>query len=107
MIKLFLKIGSKQNLMCNDKMPGERIFLLRKQLKLTRQEFWEFTGFNPFSLYKIEKGSTKVTLSKARMLSTFFVYRFKMDSLEASEEYILTGKIPSNKITATKFIPSL
>lgn len=71
---------------------GKRIRALRKKLGLTLTEFWEATGINPYTLQKMESGETKITVSKARLISTLFIYRLGLLPEEASEDIILYGK---------------
>jgi transcriptional regulator with XRE-family HTH domain len=71
---------------------GKRIRELREKIGITRQDFWELTGISVNALRKLESGATKVTISKARLISTLLIYRLGMKEEEASEEMILYGK---------------
>lgn len=71
---------------------GKRIRALREKLGIDRNEFWELTGMSSSSLKKLESGVSKVTISKARLLSTLLIYRLGMSAEEASEDMILYGE---------------
>lgn len=71
---------------------GKRIRELREKLGIDRNEFWELTGMSSSSLRKLESGASKVTISKARLISTLLIYRLGMSAEEASEDMILYGK---------------
>jgi transcriptional regulator with XRE-family HTH domain len=71
---------------------GKRIRALREKLGIDRYEFWELTGMSSSTLKKLESGASKVTISKARLISTLFIYRLGMSFEEASEDMILYGK---------------
>ncbi len=71
--------------------PGERIQTIRKKLGLSRSQFEELTGVSASTLRYFETGERELSPSKARLLSTIFVYRFGLKEEEASEFFLLNG----------------
>lgn len=75
--------------------PGERLKNIRNKLKLSRNKFYQLTGFNVTTLEKLESGKNPMSISKAKLLATLFIYRFNLPPDEVNENYILHGDDPN------------
>jgi len=76
--------------------PGKRIRYLRKKLGLSRAQFEELTGISASTLRYLEIGKRELLPSKARLLSTIFIYRFSLKEEEAGESFLLYGEKNDN-----------
>jgi len=72
--------------------PGMRVRSLRESLGLTRKKFEEISGFKANTLRHLETGAQRLSPTVARLLSNLFIYRFNMESDEASEYFLLHGE---------------
>ena len=78
--------------------PGMRIRALREQLGLTLKQFEAVAGFKANTLRHLETGSQILQATTARVLSNLFIYRFEIDPQEASEHFLLHGKIENDSV---------